>query len=106
MPGANQITCITLGIGSHGKDCCPHIIWGVRITGSNNTLTNNLNSSKAMHSIGFHTCPHCPINMCITGSPDTFINNLPHARLGDVVTEFCGTGYNITCSHDHFVNGM
>ena len=53
MPGANQLTCLTLGIGSHGRKCCPHVIWGIRITGSPNTSTNN-KFFVSTHSIGVH----------------------------------------------------
>lgn len=104
MLGANRITDVTIGWGSHGKPCCPHLIIGFRITGSYNTNTNNLASSKAYSSIGVHTCPHCPINMCIQGSRNVYINNLPNARFTDIVTEFCGVGNNITGSLNHFDN--
>jgi len=101
MLGSSRLTDLTIGIGSHGKDCCPHVIIGYRITGSSDTFTNSLNTSTAPASIGIHNCPHCSINMCITGSTDVFINNLPDHRLLDTVTEFCGVGNTITASNDH-----
>ena len=103
MSNQTRLTDITIGIGSHGFPCCPHLIIGYRITGSPDTFVNNLKASR-ITDLCVHDCPHCGFNMCISGSPDTFINNLNAHRLGDIVTEFCGIGITVTGSPDTFTN--
>ncbi len=106
MPAWTRIGDVTLGVGSHGLLCCPHVLVGIRITGSSDVFVNNLPGSRAMVDLSLHfTCPHCPVNMCLTHSPDVYSNNRMDHRLWDVVTEFCGIGNTITGSPDTFDNG-
>ena len=98
----SKVGDITIGWGSHGKKCCPHIIIGIRITGSYDTSTNLAVSSRGPYDISSHNCPHCGIGMCIQGSSQISINNLPAHRVGDAVTEFCGSGITVTGSNDTF----
>jgi hypothetical protein len=102
----SRIGDITIGVGSHGAPCCPHVLIGIRITGSHDTYVNNLPGSRAMIDLAIHyTCPHCPVNMCMTGSPDVYTNNLPDHRVGDMVNDFCGSSVTVTGSPDTVDNG-
>lgn len=105
MPAQTRLGDITIGIGSHGEDCCPHVITGVRITGSPNVGDNSRDLSRAMIDLSIHDCPHCAVNLCLTGSPNVFTNGYPNHRLGDAETEFCGIGVTVTGSPDTFTNG-
>lgn len=104
MPRATRDQDTTIGIGSHGLPCCPHVITGVRITGSLNVNINGRRASRAFVDIAAHTCPHCAINLCIQGSPDVSINGQPAHREGDLVTEFCGIGHTNSGSPDVSAN--
>ena len=95
MAGNVRQVDMTLGVGSHGKLCCPHLLIGFFVTGSPTVITNTQPSVRAYTDFGIHNCPHCPVNMPIGGSPNVFINNLPAHRLGDPVIEFCGVGISV-----------
>jgi len=105
MPSESRLFDFTIGVGSHGLDCCPHTIVGVRISGSPDTSVNGRATSRAFADIAIHSCPHCGINLCIGGSPDVLTNNLKDHRLGDSETEMCGSGVTVTGSPDTFDNG-
>lgn len=102
--GQNRITDITIGVGSHGLPCCPHLITGFRITGSPDVYVNDLRASRALIDIAIHDCPHCPINLCICGSPDVYINDYKAHRFLDCETEFCGSGVSVTGSPNVITN--
>ena len=104
MAAQARYSDLTIGIGTHGKSCCPHCFVGIIIQGSPNTDTNSLQTTR-IGDIGIHFCPHCPTNMMIGGSPNVYTNNIPNHRLGDIVTEYCGMGFTVTGSSDTFVNG-
>lgn len=104
MPNQVRYGDMTLGMGTHHKKGCPHIIVGVVITGSTNVISNNLQTAR-IGDITIHSCPHCPTGMLIQGSEDTFANNIPMHRLGDTVTEFCGIGISVTGSPNIYTNG-
>lgn len=95
---------MTLGMGTHHKKKCPHIIIGIVMSGSMDVLSNGLSTGRT-GDITIHSCPHCPTGMLIGGSADAFVNNLPMHRLGDPVTEFCGMGISVTGSPNIYSNG-
>ena len=103
MPNQTRQMDITIGFGTHGKNCCPHSIVGFIITGSPNVYTNGIMSGRTT-DLGIHTCPHCGINIMLGGSSNTFINNLSSHRIGDPVSEICGAGISITGSPNVIVN--
>ncbi len=90
----------TIGIGSHGLPCCPHLITGTRISGSPDVDVNGRKASRAYIDIAVHSCPHCAINLCIQGSPTVAVDGKPLHRQHDLVTEFCGIGYTDSGSPD------
>ena len=96
---------MTIGIGSHGLPCCPHLITGYRNTGSADTRIEGRGASRATVDTAMHNCPHCGVNLCIQGSPDVFINGYPAHRALDQVTEYCGTGITIVGSSTVSANG-
>ena len=95
---------MTIGVGSHGKTCCPHVIIGIFITGSPN-VGSNIRSQIRVGDITSHTCPHCPIGMAIGGSGNVLVNRRGGHRIGDTVTEFCGSGTSVTGSPNVRMNG-
>lgn len=99
-----RLNDMTIGVGSHGLPCCPHVIVGFFITGSPNTNCNGRKQVR-LTDIAAHNCPHCGINMCIGASKNTFCNNLGVARITDPVTEFCGSGNIVTGSHNTNTGG-
>lgn len=103
MQGISKVSDLTIGFGTHGSLCCPHVILGIIITGSPNTIVNGIPMART-GDIGIHNCPHCPINMCITGSPNTLANGRQIHRIGDLVTEFCGIGFTVTGSINTLCN--
>lgn len=105
MSQQSRLTDLTLGTGTHGLPCCPHVLTGIRITGSPDVLTNGLGASRAYADLALHSCPHCAVNLCMQGSPDVLTNGYPAHRVGDAVTEFCGWGQTVTGSPDVFTNG-
>lgn len=94
---------MTIGVGSHGVPDCPHVIFGVFIQGSQNTLVNGRPNVR-VGDLTAHSCPHCPVGMAVTGSSTIVVNGRPTHRLGDVVTEFCGVGVTITGSQNTLMN--
>ena len=106
MPAQSKQFDVTHGIGSHGSLCCPHILVGIRITGSPNVMTNTLPTSRAYIDFGYHNCPHCGVNITIMGSPNTFVNTLPAHRKNDAISEICGSGITVTGSPNVFTNGI
>ena|SRR3990172_3611504 len=107
MTAASQLTNLTIGWGTHHQSCCPHLLIGIRITGSPNTDINVvLSSSRATVDLSWHSCPHCPTNICEVGSPNISVNGLPKHRKFDLVNEFCGIGHTITGSPNCFVNSL
>ncbi len=105
MSGVSRLWDITIGTGSHGLPCCPHLITGYRITGSADVEVNGRAASRAGVDIAVHNCPHCAVNVCVGGSADVTINGQGAHRLSDGVTEFCGWGYTASASPDVFANG-
>lgn len=103
MTPQSKLADLTIGIGSHCDLCCPHVLLGVRITGSPNTMINGLPVSR-LTDFAIHTCPHCVVNMAVTGSQNVNVNSLPAHRVGDVVFEFCGFGITVTGSQNVFTN--
>lgn len=99
-----RTTDVTVGICDHGFPCCPHYCTGYHVTGSEDTLTNDLKSVRAPNDISVHTCPHCGINLTVCGSHDVLINDLKAHRLGDCETEICGIGISVTGSMDTKTN--
>ena len=104
MPRQSKLFDITVGICDHGLKCCSHGCVGVRITGSPNVYVNNLNASRSQTDFAVHSCPHCGVNMTMCGSPNVFINNYKAHRLGDCVTEFCGSGTTVSGSNNVITN--
>ena len=100
MPPATRLGDLTLGVGSHGLPCCPHVLTGVRVSGSPDVQVNGRGASRAGADIAVHSCPHCAVNLCVQGSPDVRVNGLGLHRVGDLVTEFCGVGQTVTGSPD------
>jgi uncharacterized Zn-binding protein involved in type VI secretion len=96
---------LTLGMGSHGLPCCPHVLTGVRLSGASSVNINGRGASRAGVDIASHSCPHCAINLCLQGSGNVLVNGVGLHRVGDLVTEFCGTGQSVTGSPDVEVNG-
>lgn len=104
MPQTSRLFDVTIGTGSHGLPCCPHLIVGTRASGSPDVLINGRGASRAYRDIALHNCPHCAINACISGSPDVVANDLPVHRVGDAVTEYCGAGVTVTGSPNVLAN--
>lgn len=104
MPGVTRIGDITIGVGSHGLPCCPHVITGIVITSSPSTYAESLGMAR-IGDLTSHNCPHCPIGILLTGSPTTFAESIPLSRLTDVVNEVCGTGNVVTASGTTFADG-
>lgn len=103
MPfGQSRLTDITIGQGTHGLPCCPHMIIGIWMLTSPNDLCNNLGSVR-LTDITIHSCPHCGVGMSISSSVLKKINNLGSHRLNDVVTEFCGMGMTVSGSPNTIV---
>lgn len=106
MPSESRLFDFTIGVGSHGADCCPHTIVGFRITGSPDTNVNGLKTSRSIVDLSVHTCPHCGVNLCIGGSLDVYTNAYKDHCRGDIETEFCGTGITVApTSPDTYDNG-
>ena len=105
MPALNRRWDVTIGMGSHGLPCCPHLIVGYRISGSPDVEVNGQPASRAPVDLGLHSCPHCAVNLCLAGSPDVTANRVPAHRVGDGVTELCGTGATVGGSPDVSANG-
>lgn len=99
MSNNARVSDITIGMGSHGKKCCPHSITGIIVSGRTNVLINNL-PAATQTSIGIHTCPHCGVNMVIGSSSTVYAASLGVARIGDPVTEFCGAGIIVSSSNN------
>jgi len=98
MPsGQARLTDITIGQGSHGLPCCPHVIMGMWFSTSPNDQCNNLGSVR-FTDFSMHTCPHCGVGMAISSSVLKKINNLGAHRLGDTVSEMCGVGMSVVGS--------
>ena len=104
MPAQSRLWDITIGTGSHGLPCCPHTIVGYRVTGSPDVAVNDRAASRAHADLALHSCPHCAVNLCIQGSHDVRVGGLAAHRVGDAVTEFCGSGVTVTGSPDVFTN--
>ncbi|ETX03576.1 MAG: hypothetical protein ETSY1_46760 (plasmid) [Candidatus Entotheonella factor] len=105
MPLLSRTWDMTLGIGSHGLPCCPHVLIGYRSSGSSDVEAGDRGASRAFVDIAQHTCPHCAVNLCVQGSADVVVNGQPAHRLSDGVTEFCGWGITHTASPDVSANG-
>ena len=101
MARISKLFDLSIGIGSHGFPCCPHVIMGIRMSGSENLILDGLPASRGL-SVDFSitTCPHLPINCCIEGSIDSCINGIRVHREGDGVNEKCGWGHTLTSSAD------
>ena len=92
-----RINDMTLGSGSHGLPCCPHVIVGFHLTGSPTVGANGLAVTR-VGDISVHTCPHCGINMNVIGAQTVISNGIGITRVGDPETEFCGCGISVTGS--------
>jgi len=99
MPKVSRIGDIGVGVCCCHKSCKG--MTGIIITGSSDTITNNLRTSRLTDIVlGF--CGH--IGILVTGSPTFYVNSLPVTRIGDVFVG-CFTGVIVTGSPDTWSDG-
>jgi uncharacterized Zn-binding protein involved in type VI secretion len=84
MPQNVKVGDIVIGIGNHGRKCCPHTVIGFVTTGSPDTTINGQPVARN-NDIVQNNCPHCGVAIIIASGIHR-VNGVSPAMLGDQTT--------------------